>query len=306
MRYQLFFLCVLASCGDVPGVMTDAQPPDAPTNDVPPDADLRPCDPTLPFGDVRQVPGITTTDGESNTGLSNDELTIYFFSNRQSPGTADFDAYVATRPTRDAMFSAAGPLTAVNTSGDERGGSISSDGRALFFHSSRTGSYDLYVATRANVSAPFGTPTGVAGLNTTDADQQPFISADGASLYFDRTPTGGQTSIYRASSSVTGFTDPVAVSELSLVGTNSLRPVLSADGLTIFFSSDRAGGAGSLDIWTATRPSLTAPFEQVSNVTALNASSFEFADWISPDGCRIYFTSGRGGSADLWQATRPL
>lgn len=297
-------LVMLACCGDVPvPIGADATgSPDAPELD----ADLRACDLNLPFGNLRPVPGIATSNGEINPSLSRDELNIYFFSNRQSPGTADFDVYAATRPTRDAMFGPAGPLTAVNTTSDERGGSLSPDGRALFFHSSRTGEYDLYVATRTNVVTSFGPPTSLTNLNTTAAfEQQPFVSGDGETLCFDRTPVGGSTSILCAIAGPTGFTNESALPELSPAATNSMRPVMSADGLTIFFSSDRAGGLGSLDIWTATRPSLAAPFEQITNLVALNSDSFEFPDWISEDGCRIYFSSGRGANADIWEATRP-
>ena len=271
--------------------------------------DSRPCDLMAPFGDLRPVDGVVSAVDEGNPTLSPDELTMHFFSNRQSPGTADLDVYVATRSSRDAAFGAPGPVASVNTLGDERGGSVSADGRALFFHSSRTGEYDLYVATRPNTAAPFGAPASLgAGVNTAmEYEQQPFIAADSETLYFDRTPSGGTTAIYRASSSPTGFTNPVELTELSAAGSSSMRPIVSADGLTMFFSSDRPGGAGSLDIWTATRSSPSTPFGSVTNVTELNTSEFAFPDWISPDGCRIYFTSRRTGGMDwdIWVADRP-
>lgn len=304
--------CVLlaVACGGVED--SDSQDADsadaAPAVDAPEvDADLRACDPTRSFGDLRQVAGLVTSDDEGNPSLSADELTIYFFSNRQRPGTADFDAYVATRPTRDAAFGVPGPIAAINTTADERGGSISSNGLALFFHSSDPG-YDLFVSTRANLAAPFGARTNLGtGVNTTDLDQTPFVSADGQTLYFIRTPAaGGNPSIYRASAGPTGFAGATVIAELSpAVAT---RPVVSADGLTIYFSSDRPGGAGNLDIWVASRTSPSAPFGQITNVAELNASDFEFPDWLSADGCRIYFTSRRPGGTggwDVWQATRP-
>jgi hypothetical protein len=272
------------------------------------DADARPCDLSKPFASVHQVAGMETTDDEGNPSFSSDELTVYFFSNRQSPGTPDHDAYVATRRTRDDAFGAAAPLSPVNTQADERGGSISSDGLNLFFHSSRMNGYDLYVSTRPNTAAIFSTPFGVgAGVNTTDLDQDPFISSDNQALYFARTPApGGNTAIYRASSTPTGFSNAVAVAELNTA--LATRPVLSTDGLTILFASDRAGGSGNLDIWVATRPSPTGAFGQITNMIELNASDFEFPDWLSLDGCRIYFTSRRAGGSgnwDIWQATRP-
>ena len=50
------------------------------------------------------------------------------------------------------------------------------------------------------------------------------------------------------------------VVELDLPDSRSLEAVLSDDQLTVYFSSDRAGGAGDLDIWMATRVSAGDPF----------------------------------------------
>jgi hypothetical protein len=295
-------LVAVEACGNV-----DSGVPDASQAIDAPDADTRPCDLAKPFANIHQVAGLVTANDEGNPSFSADELTVYFFSNRQSPNTADFDAYVATRQTRDDAFGIAAPIASINTGADERGGAISSDGLSLFFHSSRVNGYDLYVSTRPNTGVAFGAAVNLgAGVNTTDIDEDPFISSDGQTLYFERTPAaGGNTSIFRAAAGPTGFANTTAVAELNTA--LAARPVLSADGLTIFFASDRPGGAGNLDIWVASRQSPTGTFGQITNVAELNAGDFEFPDWLSRDACRIYFTSRRAGGAggwDIWQATR--
>jgi Tol biopolymer transport system component len=303
-----------AGCGTVSSGQPDARAVDASAQ-----ADARPvdavppaCDLAKPFGDIRVVPGVNTANGEDGVSLSPDELTIYFASNRNDPGTPDYDIFVASRATVNADFGAASPITAVNTGSDDRDPSISSDGLSLFFHSSRNAaadSYDLFVSTRTNTGTSFGaaTPLG-SDINTATVETAPFVTADGQSLYFNRDAGTGTYSILRAGLGATGFSNPVKLTELEPAGEGAYSPALSADGLTMFFASDRAGGAGSGDIWMATRTTPTGTFGSITNVAELNTASPEYPTWLSPDGCRLYFWSDRAGGAgdfDIWQATRP-
>ena len=72
---------------------------------------------------------------------------------------------------------------------------------------------------------------------------------------------------------------------------SDFSPVLSADGLTIFWSSDRPDGnaKGDFDIWTASRASTDANFATPRNVAELNTDGLEEPAFLSPDGCRLYF-----------------
>jgi Tol biopolymer transport system component len=259
----------------------------------------------MPFMDVRQVPGINNEDMNEGASLSPDELTIYFASNRQSPGSADGDIYVATRASRDEPFGAAVSLPTVNTGSDERHPSISPDGLTLFFHSSRGGNYDLYASTRANAAAPFGSPVALpAAINTMDIETGPITTSTGKTLYFERTLASGQVEIWTSSLGAAGFGAPAPVSELD--SGNDAAPTPSGDGLTMYFTSWRAGGAGKGDAWVATRASTAASFGPATNLTSINTDKDEYVSWISPDDCRLYFWSERGGgNYELWQATRP-
>lgn len=270
------------------------------------------CDPAKPFTDIRQVPGVDTADFDETPSLSPDELVLYFASNRQSPGTANGDIYVATRASRDDTFGPASPVAAVNTGDDERGPAISADGLSLFFHSSRNigvgTSYDLFVSRRPSTAANFGAPVALGPeINTVAIETAPVPSVDGQALYFNRTANNSSsTYLWRATLGPTGFGSPVMVDELDTG--DAMNATLSADGLTIYFTSNRAGGVGSGDIWVATRANTSKPFGQITDVGAINSISAELTGWISPDGCRLYFWSNRSGGSgdyDLWQATRP-
>ncbi len=64
---------------------------------------------------------------------------------------------------------------------------------------------------------------------------------------------------------------------------NENRPVLSNDGKTLYFHSNRPGGAGNADIWMATRESLHADWNPVQNFSAINTPADELAPFISAD-----------------------
>jgi Tol biopolymer transport system component len=303
----LLYMWGSPGCGSVSNA-PDAQPEfdGAPIDGAPIDASPLRCDITKRFGDVREVPGINGPENDSYPSLSPDELTIYFASNRAAPGTGNYDIYVANRASRDDAFEEADPLPKLITSGDDSGPSISSDGRTLFFHSSG----DVFVSTRSGTGASvdFGDPVGLSSdINSATFEGNPFITADGQTLYFDRTSNNNATiAIMRASLGPTGFGSPTPVAELDTF--NAETSMLSANGLTIFFASDRAGGLGGPDIWTAARSTPTGVFDQIENVAVLNTTEQEYPTSLSPDGCRIYFYSNRSGGSgglDLWQATRP-
>src|SRR4029079_412996 len=73
--------------------------------------------------------------------------------------------------------------------------SISSDGLKLFFNSNRPGgfgNFDLYVATRPTLEAPWGPAVNLGSqVNTAFDDKGPEISPDGGVLYFHSNRPGG-------------------------------------------------------------------------------------------------------------------
>jgi hypothetical protein len=97
---------------------------------------------------------------------------------------------------------------------------------------------------------------------------------------------------------------PVAIAELN-------TPFREAecflfDDTNLWFTSDRPGGTGSLDIYQATRPAPGAPFESVIELSALNSAAQD-TRLISADGLVGYFHSMRPGglgSSDVWMVTR--
>jgi len=69
------------------------------------------------------------------------------------------------------------------------------------------------------------------------------------------------------------FGAPAEVTELNAPGFNTLRPNVSQDGREIVFDSNRPGGFGGPDIWSATRASVfdawSAPVNLGPNVNSV-------------------------------------
>lgn len=66
----------------------------------------------------------------------------------------------------------------------------------------------------------------------------------------------------------------------SLTGSSEETPRFSSDDLTLYFASDRAGGAGGLDIYMVTRTSTASPWGPATRVAA--ASSAVSEKWFAP------------------------
>ncbi len=102
------------------------------------------------------------------------------------------------------------------------------------------------------------------------------------------------------------FDAPVLITELDSPE-DDRDPSISADEHTIYFSSERPGGLGLTDIYTATRTSLASPFTTPVAVAALNTPSNETKLTITDDELELVIASDRPGGQglyDLWHAKR--
>jgi Tol biopolymer transport system component len=93
-------------------------------------------------------------------------------------------------------------------------------------------------------------------------------------------------------------------------------PDPSADGLTLYFISDRPGGEGGGDIWVTRRSSPAAGFGPAENLgSVVNTAGNEGAPSVSADGLSIYLECFESdpdghchrpdlGDPDIWVATR--
>jgi Tol biopolymer transport system component len=89
------------------------------------------------------------------------------------------------------------------------------------------------------------------------------------------------------------------------------QSAISADGLTLFFASDRPGGFGSKgtnDLWVAQRRNGNADWEPAQNLgPQFNTPYNESGPELSPDGHSLFFASGglgTGHELDIYVAFR--
>src|SRR5262249_9154499 len=108
-------------------------------------------------------------------------------------------------------------------------------------------------------------------------------------------------------SSFAMFPAPHELLELGDASHKNWNPSLSADGLDILWSSDRAGGRGGFDIYTAHRPARDQPFGAPRLVPELSSQLDDIGAHLSADGATVYLNYAAntgGGNADIDTATR--
>lgn len=137
-----------------------------------------------------------------------------------------------------------------NFVGGEFGPSLvaTSAGTYLYFSSTGTsGNHDIY-RSLMNADGTFGTPQGVAELNSAAVDQMPNVSQDGGEIVF-ASSRGGNMDIWTATfDQLTGlWSTPVPVTAVNTLEPET-RPSLSGDGTRLYF-----GRGATADVYVSTR-----------------------------------------------------
>jgi hypothetical protein len=173
----------------------------------------------------------------------------------------------------------------------------------------------ILTAEVAHADFTFGEPINLGpNVNTASGDggNGLSISADGLSIYFDSDRSGGYggDDLWVATRA-TKNDDWIESVNLGSVVNSSSRdnsPSISADGLSLYFNSNRSGAIGNMDLWVSTRETTTDNWGAPSNLgPVVNSSSDDYMSHISVDGLSLYFSSTRPGglgNRDLWVSTR--
>lgn len=261
------------------------------------------CDPAKPFGPAARMSDFALADHEdSDARLSPDERTVWFIRAPRDAG--DRQVMTAKRADADARFDP--PQLIELEVGAYFDPVMSADGLTLIVqHGGRAEDAKLRFTTRADPGARFLPLSYLAGVDAPDASERdPFMTDDGR-LMFSRADD-----IYIATGDVTsGF----AATALRGINTDKLErnPVLSRDGLRLYFSSDRETELGQR-MFVATRPSVNEPFATATPLRELTVDGgthdYDAPTWISPDDCVLYFASTREEDrlVHMYVARRPL
>jgi hypothetical protein len=294
----------LGGCNDVLGI---PEPERAASEADAGQAEAR-CDHGAPFTSLSLVPSLSSTAAEKTVWLSASEHTAIF--NRESSDRYG-DLFVATRDDRALPFGPATPLTALNSDDEEYRASMSADGVTIYFDrlvgsASADARYSIFTAVRLDEGDGgwrFAAPTPLDAVSSAMQDFEPFTTDD--AMYFGSTRNGGIARLWRAPRAGTGFGAADVVPAGEVQHSSAEMPVPSADGLALYFSAqERHSRNISSDIWVSVRTGPGQPFEAASEITVLNTDFRDTPGWLSPDNCRLYFTSDRGGQFDVWLAER--
>ena len=209
----------------------------------------------------------------------------------------------------------------VNSSYGDVTPSISEDGLSLYFASDRPGGFgsgDIWVSTRATKDDDWGQPVNLGPVVNTSANEAcPSISSDGLSLFFSdvrffesnplRSGGYGNGDLWVTTRATKDDNWSTAVNLGPYINTASydISPHISPDGLSLFFSSDRAGGTGGLDLWVAKRVTKDDNWGTPVNLgQPVNSSDSEDGPSISSDGLTFFFASSRNGYYNIWMTKR--
>ena len=171
------------------------------------------------------------------------------------------------------------------------------------------------IASVANADFIFGTPVNLGPtVNSSGYELHPDISADGLALYFagyNRPGGYGDYDIWVTTRATTDDTwaTPVNLGPTVNSAGSEWCPRVSADGLSLYFSSTRAGGSGGRDVWVTSRPTKNDPWGKPVNLgPTVNSEASDSSACPSADGLSLFFPSGRVGGlglSDMWVTTRP-
>jgi hypothetical protein len=267
-------------------------------------------------------PPVNSAYGEISQHISADGLQLYFM-NWGAPrpgGVGGMDIWVATRATKDDPWGEPanlGPI--VNSSFDDGGEGIPADRLSLYFGSNRPGGYggwDIWVTTRETTGDDWGTPVNLgATVNSSANEIATSISPDGLQLYFmdvfgPRPGGHGSSDLWVTTRATVSdpWSDPVNLGPTVNSSSVDGAPSISADGLSLFFDSQRPGGYGGYDIWVTTRETTADDWGTPVNLgPPVNSSASESDPSISADGSTLYFSSpnrpGGYGRYDIWQVS---
>jgi len=194
-------------------------------------------------------PGHTTADG----------LELYTWDDMLG-GYGRMDLFVMKRETTDHEWGSPENLgSSINSSSSDNSSFISPDGLTLHFVSMRPGGFgrtDVWFATRKTRLEPWGTPVNLGpAVNSSSSDYNIGMSTDSLLLLFGSNRPGGygEMDIWLSKSASVGEPWSNAVNLGSIVNSSADddTPCISADGSTLYFSSNRSGGYGGYDIWQA-------------------------------------------------------
>src|ERR1700751_4511103 len=226
-----------------------------------------------PWSTAQKIDEINGNDVDLNTPSqdgcpiqSPDGLKLYIATNRPG-GHGGLDIWMATRDSKQSPWGAAVSLPEPVNSASDDFCPTPVGKHGLFFVSRRViagvtcGLGDIYFARRAPTGTwgdPHHFSCAPEGPNSALDEQGPSYAQ--GRLYFSSSSASVPGDLYMSlKNGHLSFGAATPIAELNDAAANDIQPNVRKDGREVVFSSNRAGGLGGQDIWSATRAGADAP-----------------------------------------------
>lgn len=220
-----------------------------------------------PWGPPVNLGAAINTPGVDNIpALSRDGHFLFFNSDR--PGTSGFaDIWVSYREHVHDDFAWQAPVNLgadMNSPDGELGAAFLENQEAgaplLFFGRGPTVvNTDIY-ASQMRHDGPFGAAVLIPELSSPQSDQRPSVRFDGLELFLgsDRSGSMGLSDLWVASRETVfdAWETPVNLGATVNGAFADMQPYIAADRKTLFFTSNRPGGCGAVDLYMTQRTRL--------------------------------------------------
>lgn len=217
---------------------------------------------------------VNSSANDNVTGISLDGRSMLLNSARAG-GSGGADLWITMRTDANNDFGWTAPVNlgpVVNSTFTENSGNFFEDPAngavTLIFSSDRAGGipgvkFDFFQSTR-NPDGTFNTPTLINELNGEGSHFGSAIRRDGLEIFIGSSRPAGLNNpkfdifVSTRASTALPWSTPVPVSGINNFEEDDRLPKLSPDGSILYFSSNRAGGFGGFDLYSAARCSLYA------------------------------------------------
>jgi Tol biopolymer transport system component len=240
--------------------------------------------------------------GEDDVTLSSNTLELFFAVS----GGNGKDLFYSSRATPTSAWTTAVRLPFNSAMQSDETPRLSADDQTLYFASGRNGSLDVFQVTRAAPgSTTWGTPTTVAGINTS-VDEKWFMPCGSGHYVLVRETANNGTNLFEGDLGGGAAVAIATLNEPAAQRSNETGTFLTPDCLTIYFASNRVSPA---QIFRAQRASLSDawPAPTTVNDFAIAGGNGNQEDpWVSSDERTFAFASdaASAGNKDLYLSTR--
>lgn len=273
------------------------------------------------WADAELVPGAINTEGhDACTSISPDGKAIFVYRNDTEGESRGGDIYFSKLSSSGKWGSPVTIGKPVNTTFFEGGACISPDGSMLYFVSERPeggfGHADIYVSKRKSRSE-WDVPVNLGpDVNTTEDEGGIFLAPDGKTLFLSSNGYNsmGGYDIFKTVNENGKWSKPVNLGYPINTLDNDMSLTLSVDAQAGYFTSDRKGGKGDLDIYKvdlSNYPVLEKDMKAkvIDSMAILKGTIFNATDgsameaevvFYDQNGTKIGGTTSNAGSGDYF------